>query len=654
MRSRSLLALILIPALAFSSQCVAVTPEAAIAEFDQRVAAFFQRDSGQPLKRERKRPPLAAGRGNYVRAYSFSMVEFSARCLYLNERLDEANAALMENAQHYLDNPKDINDRDSFHWHADIVMRLIEMYGSAGTKHPGRIKAETEALCLKPIWLYAKQCSWLGKAEREQSKTWHLYSSENHHVMDFTVSWQFSKLAKDMPEYRDLKFDDGATAAEHHEAWNRYILLYCVERSRKGPCVEMMCPGYNSVWLKGFYNVYDFGDPQLRRAAGMLIDLYWAYWSQEQLEGITGGGRSRVRGVKGFSTTKHGIPSLAALYFGLGEQPEFLHGNLNAALSDYRPPAVVADIALNARKSGPYEVIQRAQGLGIQRKTHHTASGIKAPSELRTDGGGIIRYSYCEPGFTIGSVMTEARPWTDWVHISSQARWQGITFARSMEEPTISGRVVPVVIEAKPGRDVLNGHWTVQRKGSLLTQKLAQNKGGGQMVVWLSRAGLSKPINLGKLVIAESETAYVAIRVIGSTFKLADDLVSTRSAEGNTRRAPPGSVVIPDNEYAPVLVEVMSKERFANRDEFIRLVRSCRVSRKGSVVHCQTIYGDTLTLDTEYNSPPTINGQAVDYAPQQVLQSPYLNSDYNSGLVTIETKRHKKQLDFDELLKEQK
>ena len=69
---------------------------------------------------------------------------YAARCLYLNEGLAKANAALVENAQHYFDNPKDINDRDSFHWHASEVMRLIEMYGTKGTKHPGRITKETE------------------------------------------------------------------------------------------------------------------------------------------------------------------------------------------------------------------------------------------------------------------------------------------------------------------------------------------------------------------------------------------------------------------------------------------------------------------------------------------------------------------------------
>lgn len=70
--------------------------------------------------------------------------------------LEEANAALRENAQHYIDHPRDVHDRDSFHWHGEQVMRLIDMYGPKGTAHAGCLTAETEALCLKPVWEYLK------------------------------------------------------------------------------------------------------------------------------------------------------------------------------------------------------------------------------------------------------------------------------------------------------------------------------------------------------------------------------------------------------------------------------------------------------------------------------------------------------------------
>ena len=134
------------------------TPEAILAGFEKRVDAMFRAEAGKPLVRAKKRPPLAPERGKFVRSYSYSIVAFAARCLYLGEMLDEANAALIENSQYYLDNPKSISDRDSFHWHAEIVLRFIEMYGTCGSKQAGWIAKETEDIVLKPIWLYAK--SW--------------------------------------------------------------------------------------------------------------------------------------------------------------------------------------------------------------------------------------------------------------------------------------------------------------------------------------------------------------------------------------------------------------------------------------------------------------------------------------------------------------
>ena len=370
------------------------SPEEIISGFEARVDDMFRAESGQPLVRAAKRPPLGPGRGNYVRHYSWSMMNFATRCFYLDEMLDSANAALAENAQHYLDHPLDINDRDSFHWHAEMVMRLIELYGSEGSIKPGRITPETEELILKPIWIYAKQFSTLEKSDFNHSKTWHIYGSENHHAMSFTACWHFSKIAKDRPEYLELRYDDGATAEAHYKSWNDYFVTYSRERSRKGVCIEMMCSGYNTVWTKGFYNFYDFGTPEVRRAAEQLLDLYWAYWAQEQIVGISGGGKSRIRGLKSYSEILH---PLAWIFFGIGPRPAIQ--NVGPALSGYRPPAVVADIAVDVAGRGRFEVFQRAQGLGTRTRTPEGQN----LSKLRTDGGGILRYSFCDPAFIIGT-----------------------------------------------------------------------------------------------------------------------------------------------------------------------------------------------------------------------------------------------------------
>jgi hypothetical protein len=620
------------------------SPEEIIAGFEKRVNALFQDESGLPLVRLEIGKPIQPGRGNFSRHYSWSLLAFASRCLFLNEMVDEANAAICENARHYLNNPRDIYDRDSFHWHADMVMRLIEMYGSKGSKYAGLITPETEALALQPIWLYVKQSSSLKKAEHEQSKTWSIYSSENHHFMDLTVCWHFSKIARDLFEYKNLKYDDGYLAEEHYDAWNEYFRVYCLERAKKGVCIEMMSDHYNSVFIKGFYNFYDFGDADTKKVAGMFLDLFWAYWAQEQIKGVTGGGKSRISFHEALQPhVEYGTESLAWLYFGIGEQPAIHGQDINAVLSDYRPPAVVVDIARDIDERGSYTVLQRAQGLGKQGKTHANTTEIQSPSKARTDGGGIIRYSYCDPAFIIGSPLNTARPLSDWMAISSQGRWQGVIFAGNT-----NSRIVPIV-KPKNNLRALNTQWSVQSKGTLITQKLIDNRGGDKMIVWISKEGLSVPEEAEGVIFIEANDAYAAIRICNGNYIWNENIYTINKPEGIVYKTPPGWTLIPNKKYSPVILEVMAKRKINSFSEFKNKVMSLPVKMDGPILKYTSIYGDKITFDTSYKEIPKINKNPVDFAPEKVFESPYLTADYNSGIVTISKGTRKKVLDFKDI-----
>jgi len=609
----------------------AVDPEAVLAGFDSRVDRMFQAESGTPLVRAKKNPPLAPGRSNFVRHYSYSMVAYAARCLYLNESLDQANAALEENAQHYLDHPLDINDRDSFHWHASEVMRLLQMYGPKGTEAPGRLSQATVDLCLKPIFMYADEFS--NRWEYNESKTWDIYESENHHAMSFTTCWQFARIARNHPDYMDIEYG-GFTPAQHYDAWNEYFIVYCRERARKGMFVEMMSAGYNSTLIKGIYNFYDFGEPDVKKAAELLLDLYFAYWAQEQMDGIQGGGQSRIYFLKGlYSKPAHGIIELAWYYFGLGEVPVVNAHDLNAALSDYRPPAVVVELALDVKGRGRYEVKQFPRGLG--------QTGERNPYQVTADHGGIQRYSYCDPAFILGTPMVAACPLEDWAAISSQNRWQGVIF--SGETPS---RIVPI---PRPidNRVSLNGFWSVQRKGCLITQKLESNRHAAEMIVWMSKDGLSEPVEEEGIVFVEAAGAYAAVRVDQGGYTLDEKDFSWTDSTGAARTVPSGWVITPKDEYAPVILEVMAKTEVESFSDFKQKVKGRKPQTNGTVLSYQSIYGDTLTLDTSYKQAPTVNGKAINYSkPKMAFDSPFLKSEYDSGVVTIEKGSRKRVLDF--------
>jgi len=628
--------------LVLALDCLAQAPEAVLAGFERRVDAIFRAEAGKPLLREAKHPPLSKERGPYVRGYSFSIMAFAARCFYLNEQIDEANAALVENARYYLDNPLAITDRDSFHWHAEIVLRLLEMYGPNGSVIPGRIGRETEAKVLEPMWLYTSKCSWREKADHKASGTWHLYSSENHHAMDFTCHWHFSKYAKELPQYRNRRCAAGATLSELYEAWNDYIVVYCRERAKKGLCVEMRSDGYNATLIKGFFNFYDYGNERVKTAVGMFMDLYFAYWAEEQIMGHMGGGRSRVFGNNAYTQARSGGNAvLAWVYFAIGKQPQLSGHDIGALLGGYRPPAVVADIARDTEGRGRYEIRQRVQGLGTQGYSFPQMDRPdQPPNSLRTDGGGILRYSYCDPAFILGTPMVEARPVDDWVRISSQARWQGAIF-----EGDGDPRIVPLPRPAN-NRVAFNQFWSVQSKGSLLTQKLETHEDAAEMMVWISKTGLSRPVVEDRIVFVEAPGAFAAVRVARGEFTIEERVFGAKKETGASFSTPPAHIIVPTDEYAPVILEVMAKRDVGTFEKFKAKVRACKPSFIGSILEYTTIYGDKLTLDTNYKRAPTINGEAVDYAPKRVFDSPFLSADYNGGIVRISKGSRSKVLDF--------
>ena len=193
---------------------------------------------------------------------------------------------------------------------------------------------------------------------------------------------------------------------------------------------------------------------------------------------------------------------------------------------------------------------------------------------------------------------------------------------------------------------MLNGHWSVQSKGSLITQKLKDNRKGGPMIVWIAEEGLGEPVRDGEWVFVEADGAYVSIRVVGSGFKISDGKVSNPNIAGPPRSAPPGRSVVPDDAFAPVILEVTAKSAVKDFDDFKQRVKACALKKTGSIVSYRTLYGDTLTLDTRYKRTPTINGKPVDYSPPNVHKSPFLNSKYNSGIVTITKGERTLTLDF--------
>jgi hypothetical protein len=584
----------------------------------QRRVEFFSNEAGKPLvRREIKRN--WNNRGDFTRHYAQSIVLFSMRAMELNEQINEANGALQELCQYHLDRPQTFFEIHSFPGVCDGLARLYKFYGRNGTRAPGRLSEETCLILERTMWEWLNQKAEIGDAEIEHSQTWWIENSENHHAQHFTTCWAFSQILKEVPEYRDRPFKDGHTPAEHGAAWTAYLREYLRQRACKGMFVEIDSPSYASATLKSMYYFYDFSDdPILKKRAGQLLDLYWTLWAEEQLDGVEGGAKARCYA----DAAVHGGSFLrrAGWYLiGVGD-PGFVHNSMIPFVTtSWQAPDIVLQIAHNSQSRGVYEVRQRRMGLAVD--------GYDRPHDyrLRTDFGGIFRYTFCTPDFIMGSLITEARPTKDWAAISSQNRWSGVIFHGHPD-----ARVFPAPYHSKGG-SILNGFWSVQSKGTMISQQLSPRQIGNrstaeagttqQWRVFFSTAGLSAPLQDGKWSFAEAENAYVGVCVVD------DGGLFTQSRFGKW--------LVCNNPTTPVILEVARKCNYDDFAAFRRQVLLQSLVFLKSVLSYESLSGDKLTFYTDQTRLPEINGLPVNLAPDLAFDSPFVQSKWDSGIVTI-------------------
>lgn len=629
---------------AASSGQGAGTSDAALArvqaECEARCEAFFRRQAGKPLVKGPIREDWNH-RGDFTRYYNQSIVLFAARTLFLNEQVGEANAALREMCEYHLARPQTLLETHSFQNVPRELVRLCQLYGPNGSRAKGLIEEGTYRVILETIWAWTSVKSKVAEAEAQVSQAWTIRASENHHANWFSSCWAASLFLAGAPGYRDRKFEDGHTAAEHFDAWTAYLREYYRQRGSKGMTVEIDSPSYASATLSAAYTVYDLAaDPVLKRRAGDYITLYWALWAQQQLDGVSGGAKARCK--TGAAGGGNDFIRRAAWYvMGIGT-PEFEHlSMLPFVTSSWRMPDVVRDLALDPDGRGDYEVLERRPGLmrpGRQKE--------ESLCPLNPDFGGIVRYGWCTPDFIMGSLLFEARPNTDWATISSQCRWHGVIFRGATD-----ARIYPY---CETRKSTYNQHWAVQHKGTLISQKLKTSVHADGLRVWFSKEGLTVPVKEGDWYFTEAAGAWAAVRVVaGNTaflrYKPAPGKGKTdrKSADEEEDTTPKEGLVLKcDNDLSPVIIEAARKADVPSLAAFQKAVLALPLKQEDDRLSYTGLGGGRLAFFTDQSRPPEINGRPVNYAPARVYDSPFVQSEWDSGAVTIRKGDRKLSLDF--------
>lgn len=594
-----------------------VTPAAALTDdeltavrdaFDARRDQVLHRQVAMPY------PPIKNADGHLN---VWNRLDYALAALYLNVEVPAANEAVVAAARQSAENVNDARSarEGHFHWEAPLYCRIYEFFHTGSRFFPGRLSPEAAAAIRKVCWQWARTHSC--RADAELSKTWHFWGSENHDAMRNCSTWGIAKILKDDPEYARQRYEDGSTPAEQYEAWTRYLTQCLRERIGRGLTVEMGSPTYSKYTLQCWYNYYDFADEPLRRMADAALTVYWTDWAQEQLGAVRGGGKSRC--YQG-SDSQQGLADAAAamvwFYLGIGREASQHPGTMCMATSAHRLPLVVMDLALDVSGRGVYECRSRRAGL---RQVTAEQAGPPPDAEtginvLSPDFGGIVKYTYCTPEFILGANLLAQLPLEAWSGISMQNRWQGAIFAG---EP--DARIFPQCVGQRNGK-TYNAEWAVQHRGTLIVQRLPEkkcSKQAGPMRVWV--ASCLKRWEAGDWVLAEASGAWAAVRPAFGAYAWDDK---------NWMRC--------RDLKAPVILEVARKADYPTREAFQAAVLTDRLTVSDDVLHFRGLgTAGMFTFYLESDRLPEVDGKPIDLRPTKTYDSPFLQEDWDRGVVTV-------------------
>ncbi len=622
--------------------------------------------------------------------------------LYLNREVDAVNNKLLE----IFTSQQDRNIRQygiNQLWHLSLDSMLNRMYHTFGKNSsifPGRLKPETEEALLNLIWTRNVDRNDISLAKQS---SWWLAANESSDIITKASALLSSQIFINEPLFSSRPYPDRGTgggygywfhntedaafigpeglgkskdanqyyASDHYYAYLEYFKEYFRQRSKKGFFIENGSPIYAKFTLMPIYDIYSMcEDRQLRELAGKFLDLYWAVWAQDQVSGIRGGAKIRDLGTAGTQNNSDYV--MAAFHLGCGGDAEQV--TLSQLLSGYRLPNVVWSIALDRKGLGDFAFVSRVPGEeeNVLPRPAGNERTIMCDTESR-----LLRYSWVTPDYVLGCRMDY--PTAVHSYLSASGTKYGVSFSNLAETA-----VFPWSIDINEGN-----RWTLAKEsGNFRTAQhknvLIFQQARAMISVspeWFPQTSqLSAPIGIyispsikaftekdGWVFIEEGNT-YLAIRVIKGEFT-ADyrggtdwfDFKATESPYANTDKDSydwnsDKTIMRLKDIYSPVILHTASKKEYPSLDAFIEHIFAGQVRLLKTVVPGWYILQYTPAAQNEENIKitfnmansqiPEINGQYINYRPEKLFDSPFIQCDYNSGIIKISKDDYVYELNF--------
>lgn len=545
--------------------------------------------------------------------------------LLLGQRTEKNNQFFESDKFIYTANPK-----FGFSLFSISYMRLYGLTNRRTGSMPGLLSLKALENFEKELWRVAKSNSKLAEAKRD---VWEMEGSENHHLSSKTSDLLAAQFLRNIPAYASEKYDDGSTLADQYEARRAYFLEWFDARAKRGQFVEAASPSYQAESIAALFNLRDFAeDPILRRKAEMYLDLAYAVIAEETLLTTRGGPKSRVKvGHEydaGMSDRGYNL-----MFNSPGREFQPL-GDSSRSTSDYYPPPAIVNLAKDTSQRGSYSFTTRWPGPVADGGGRDSNDPDGMLWRMLDPERSVLRCEFATPSYVLGSAALDAR-WLD--DTSMGYRWQGIVFA--------SDPVARIGFEVEPA-DTKDWHgfnpfFSVQDRNVLVTQKWApvppnpRSSQPAHLRVYFSPTHDDVQEEDGWIFVKDG-AAFAAVKVVAGGYtwtpawKHADAMTKDNKA-----------FITLNTENAPVVV--IANEAADYQNDFAAFksgVKSQPVDYKDGVLRFATIafHGP--------HRPGQINGQPVNLAPSRGFDSPFIRSEWNSGLIYIRKGNDSLTLDF--------
>ena len=575
--------------------------------------------------------------------------------LYLNEKVEEANARLLKHAKAYVSArgesgqntfaPGHGKDTPWAYFALGDYVRILCLFRAAGPHHSGRLYPETEAAMKEALWRLVKVGSKVADASLDNLLV--CLGTENHDLTKRPNYYLVASVLKDDPKFGDRPYDDGRTAAQHFAAYNAYFREWSSQRAMTGLWIEVGSDTYQKYSWPALFNLSELApDPVVRKRFGMLLDLAFIEEAQVSVLGRRGGGRSRAGyGGNSFESYKN------LLYAPDGVPAKASHSKIIETSRYQLPAAAILLRTTEFPTDKPFVIANRV--LGEIDPTPSVGNRHAADAAL-------VNYAYRTPHYILGCTLQNpglamphpetGEPVLKYSGISRQKRWCGLLFhdpdARHPVVPATRARadnemcaIYPVIEKTRGGRPQ-HPHWSFQHKNVLLLQRIAPQRpehpmrmgsySTGRIDIRFHGRKLEK-LEEGGWIFASNGKASVGVRFLDDGYEW-DETGELAKPVGYERFRCTSRVLFHAGDidahgsFKQFRTAVMSNRLRVERDRV-----EYRVGPEGTLIECfryDADRHDSFTL-------PRVNGQTVNLRPEWTYHSPYLRGRFGEDRVTV-------------------